>query len=535
MMDNTPTKMVTRSISRSDPDAYIVPTFDLGISQSEEEDALPSEEVRGIGHKRKVRDDVPTPDNDDDDLVKEVVYRNITSTSREIAILQFPCLDIVEDTTLDDVSFSDDFQDALPATGKNKGKKNFYTASSPPHKKQKQVKSVPSSSNIPSRSSLRNKTSPLISVSKASKRSLSPVAKHQTKKVVTQKTIPQRTLPKQPSILEKRKSIVKPPVKPKPSNVPTDVPSSSKSDEESILAKQFAIFRNRVPNKSDTSTVELRRGDDVEAGKDIPVVSQPLSQHIGTDRSSTPKQGDTYSVELQQILEENLHQMHTSDEQVIEDDGVATLGPETESQYEISDELLPSLNLHINVIFYYLHKRGKYSPLSNYSHTTVDCVFKIKVAELWKKYVDPQSCTSSVREEYAVCEYMNGYRLMTGVPWHTVDHVLIPLHVKERLHWVLLVVSFLDQCLYIYDSYNSAIHDVDCGIYVATYAEFLTGGQGVSNKEFDIALLCTRYAALLWDYDPKKKESGAMSDDEEPAKIHRPLTDWDSRKDVTIL
>ncbi|KAM3361614.1 hypothetical protein P3S68_016468 [Capsicum galapagoense] len=66
MVDNTPTKMVTRSISRSDLDAHTVSTFDLGISQFEEEDALPSEEVRGIGHKRKVRDDVPTPDNDDD-------------------------------------------------------------------------------------------------------------------------------------------------------------------------------------------------------------------------------------------------------------------------------------------------------------------------------------------------------------------------------------------------------------------------------------------------------------------------------------
>lgn len=74
MVDNTPMKIVTRSISHSNPDAHTVPTFDLGISQSEEEDALPSEEVKGIGHKRKIRDDVSTPDNDDDDFVKEVFY-----------------------------------------------------------------------------------------------------------------------------------------------------------------------------------------------------------------------------------------------------------------------------------------------------------------------------------------------------------------------------------------------------------------------------------------------------------------------------
>ncbi|KAF3651547.1 hypothetical protein FXO38_16565 [Capsicum annuum] len=241
MVDNTPTNMVTRSISRSDPDVHTVPTFDLGNSQSEEEDALPSKEVRGIGHKRKVRDDVQSSDNDDDELV---VYKNITVTSREMAILQLSSVDAVEDTTLDDVSFSDNFQYAPPATGKNKAKKKIDIVSSPPHKKQKKVKSVPSSSNIPSRSSSRNTVSPSISVSKASKRPLSLVAKHQTKKVVTQITVPRRTLPKHPPILGKIKSIVKTPVKPKPSNVPTDAPSSSKSDEESILAKQFSIVRN---------------------------------------------------------------------------------------------------------------------------------------------------------------------------------------------------------------------------------------------------------------------------------------------------
>ncbi|KAM3250855.1 hypothetical protein P3L10_004925 [Capsicum annuum] len=120
--------------------------------------------------------------------------------------------------------------------------------------------------------------------------------------------------------------------------------------------------------------------------------------------------------------------------------------------------------MHINVIFYYLRKKGKYNPPSNYVYTTVDCAFKIKVAELWEKYVDPQSCTFSVREEYVVCEYMNGYRLMPGVPWHTV---------KERLHWVLVIVAFLYRCLYIYDLYNSAIHDLYVKTEVQKFAEII--------------------------------------------------------------
>ncbi|KAF3660132.1 hypothetical protein FXO38_12301 [Capsicum annuum] len=255
-----------------------------------------------------------------------------------MAILQLPCVDVVEDTTSNDVSSSDDFQDAPPATGQNKEKKKIDTASSPPHKKQKQVKSVPSSSNIPSRSSLKNTAIPSISISKASKRSLSPVAEHQTKKVVTQKTV-----------------------------------KAEIGDLCKLITDNFKSV--------------------MEAIKSIKIIEK-----------------------------------------------------------------------HINVIFYYLRKKGKYNPPSNYVYTTVDCAFKIKVAELWEKYVDPQSCTFSVREEYVVCEYMNGYRLMPGVPWHTV---------KERLHWVLVIVAFLYRCLYIYDLYNSAIHDLYVKTEVQKFAEII--------------------------------------------------------------
>ncbi|KAF3678936.1 hypothetical protein FXO37_04129 [Capsicum annuum] len=213
MMDNTPMKMVTRSISRSYLDTHTVPTFDLGISQIEEKDALLSEEVRGIGHKRKVTDDVLSPDNDDNELNVRYYVKELPSESSHmccysnnniVANLKEKLFDSVEDTTSDDVSLDNDFEDAPPTT-KNNAKKKVDIASSPPQKKQKQ-----------------------------------------TKKVMTQKTVPRRTLPKESLILKKRKYVLKPTVKPKPSNVPTDVPSSSKSNEESILAKQFAIFQESV-------------------------------------------------------------------------------------------------------------------------------------------------------------------------------------------------------------------------------------------------------------------------------------------------
>ncbi|KAF3657459.1 hypothetical protein FXO37_14920 [Capsicum annuum] len=239
MVDNTTTKRVTR-------------------------------EVSAIGHKREVTDDALGPNNNVDELVEEfcssvdlqiivkhvsriprllnwetadkrphfetfiegmlvdvdnpVVYRNIPTTSRELAILQLPSEDAVAHTTSDNVFLDDDFQDAPPTTVKNKGKKKVGVAFSPSYKKQKQVKSAPLPSNISTISSSRKtptkltshatlRKTPPIFISKPSpkKRSLSLVAKHQPKKIVTRKIMPRkimprRTLPKQSSILQTKKN-----------------------------------------------------------------------------------------------------------------------------------------------------------------------------------------------------------------------------------------------------------------------------------------------------------------------------------------
>ncbi|KAM3340896.1 hypothetical protein P3S68_028531 [Capsicum galapagoense] len=55
---------------------------------------------------------------------------------------------------------------------------------------------------------------------------------------------------------------------------------------------------------------------------------------------------------------------------------------------------------------------------------------------------------------------------------------------------------------------------LDCGLYMVTYAEILTYGEGVPYVVFDPNLLRTRYASLLWDYGSRKEEDKAQSDDE---------------------
>ncbi|PHU17505.1 hypothetical protein BC332_13200 [Capsicum chinense] len=444
MADNTLTKIVTRSISRSDPDVHTVPTFNIGIFQSKE-DALPSKEVRGIGHKRKVRDEVSSPDNDDEELVKQNVRYYVEELPSESSHM----------CCYSNSNIIADLKEKLSGTQFQMFSKTCFGVFMQIYDYFVQAQLVRSFMSL--------------KLEESSKDALVKAEIGDLCKLITDNF---------KSVMEAIKSIK-----------------------------------------------NAEKGHNIEAVEDIPIVAQSSSQHIGTDGSSTPKQGDTCSVELQQ---------------------------------------------HINVIFYYLRKKDKYSRPSNYTYTTVNCVFKIKVAELWAK-------------------------LMTGVPWHTVDHVLISLHVKERLHWVLVVVSFLDRSLYIYDSYNSTIHDVCVKTEVQKFTEVIPSSllnvdfykkkinidwqchpkyrnkdetepfkvifvndipqQRSSSMDVVFMLLLMRsFSLVVKVYQIRnlilcystpdmllcfgimiEKKSGATSDDEAPAKMHRYFTDWDSSKDVTIL
>ncbi|KAF3627128.1 hypothetical protein FXO38_28907 [Capsicum annuum] len=66
-----------------------------------------------------------------------------------------------------------------------------------------------------------------------------------------------------------------------------------------------------------------------------------------------------------------------------------------------------------------------------------------------------QSWTDS---EHKRPEYINGFRIHTVVPWHTVEDIYIPVNIKKKYHWVLTVLSFSKRCIFLYDSYKSSGH-----------------------------------------------------------------------------
>ncbi|XP_060216438.1 uncharacterized protein LOC132643919 [Lycium barbarum] len=173
---------------------------------------------------------------------------------------------------------------------------------------------------------------------------------------------------------------------------------------------------------------------------------------------------------------------------------------------------------HIDVIFYYLRKKGKYDKDNRFKFTTVDCMFFSKIDEIHRAYANVEGNSSVASSENEICEYINGHRMLANVPWHTVDCVLIPVNIKEENHWILIIVPFTDR---------------DCGVYVAAFAEYFCSGRGVPS-EIDAETLRNRYGALLWEYGWQKADLNAFSDNELPPRPVRPAIDYNAVDTVVV-
>ncbi|PHT97666.1 hypothetical protein BC332_33407 [Capsicum chinense] len=62
-------------------------------------------------------------------------------------------------------------------------------------------------------------------------------------------------------------------------------------------------------------------------------------------------------------------------------------------------------------------------------------------------------------KKYRLNEYIREFCMDATVAWHTVDYMFIPVHLKAKHHWVLVVISFNNRCIYAYDSLSTVGHD----------------------------------------------------------------------------
>ncbi|KAK4719406.1 hypothetical protein R3W88_017744 [Solanum pinnatisectum] len=86
-------------------------------------------------------------------------------------------------------------------------------------------------------------------------------------------------------------------------------------------------------------------------------------------------------------------------------------------------------------------------------------------------YADLDNDVCCVDEEHIIGEYIRGYKVHAGIPWYLVDHIFVPVNVKNKFHWVLAVVSRNDKRIDVYDSYRAAGHDAAIKIEVKKLAQ----------------------------------------------------------------
>ncbi|PHT50485.1 hypothetical protein CQW23_10232 [Capsicum baccatum] len=63
---------------------------------------------------------------------------------------------------------------------------------------------------------------------------------------------------------------------------------------------------------------------------------------------------------------------------------------------------------------------------------------------------------------------------------------------------------------------QQTIGRLDCGSFVAAYAEYLSDGLQVPNNGLDAVLLRKRYVALLWKYGEAKAQKSYATDFKDP-------------------
>ncbi|GER41537.1 sentrin-specific protease 1 [Striga asiatica] len=180
--------------------------------------------------------------------------------------------------------------------------------------------------------------------------------------------------------------------------------------------------------------------------------------------------------------------------------------------------------------------------LPSQKFTTTDNFFDQQMKSLYSLYIvnscDPRICTI----DNVIVDYMFGFKILCGESWLDVDYVLFPIHVElEGVgHWILGRLSFATRTLMIYNSYRSTDFDqvaendpldvifvedlpqqlfCDCGVFVASFAEYIVSNEPINAATFDVDIERSRFSYLLYTHGKLKQEKDSESDDDSPGPL----------------
>ncbi|XP_060972322.1 uncharacterized protein LOC133038249 [Cannabis sativa] len=100
---------------------------------------------------------------------------------------------------------------------------------------------------------------------------------------------------------------------------------------------------------------------------------------------------------------------------------------------------------HMNTIFYYLRKKGKYSSAVTLNFATTDCLFDDSIQALYHKFNKAKSMKtkmSHIHAAHPIAHYIRGMRIPCSKPWYEADHVLFII--KKDVGMLLLATKIID-------------------------------------------------------------------------------------------
>lgn len=105
----------------------------------------------------------------------------------------------------------------------------------------------------------------------------------------------------------------------------------------------------------------------------------------------------------------------------------------------------------------------------NYKGMTTDSFFSSMIRFAYKACEDD---ISAIANFTSLMQYVNGDYIHCNTSWSAIDHVLIPIMMETKVHWILADFDIKDRTLYVYNSSRltlrdrMVIADVDAFAYV---------------------------------------------------------------------
>ncbi|KAF4347127.1 hypothetical protein G4B88_001118 [Cannabis sativa] len=153
---------------------------------------------------------------------------------------------------------------------------------------------------------------------------------------------------------------------------------------------------------------------------------------------------------------------------------------------------------HIDIIFYYLRKKIMYSAEPKIKVTTTDCLFCSSITSLYEKFVEKNNDISVLSLSHNVTQYIQGdfKGLRNEAKFSTMEP------------FPIVAVDGLPEQV-----------TADCGVFVASFAEYFIDGKPIPSSGFDVEIHRDRLAVLFYQYGMKKQTENIESESEAPPSL----------------